>query len=60
MSVPHIDTSFLSIFHIENLSTFGIDKKFISISGREIVSVLCIENTSTYDVYKSKFFTSQR
>ena len=40
---------------MDNLSTFGIDKTFMSILGTDKLSILCIDNISTYDVEKLKF-----
>ena len=43
-----------------NFFTCGIDKIFMSILGINKFSILYIDNTSTYDVDKTKISTSQR
>ena len=53
--MPHKDTRFLSIWNIDNLSTYGIDQTFVYVLGIYKLSILCIDNTSTYDIYKTKF-----
>ena len=58
-SIPH-EESFLSLCHMDNFSTCGIDKTFMSILGIDKMSILCIDDKSTYDVEKTNFFTSHR
>ena len=43
--------------HIDNFSTCDIDKTFMSILGIEKLSILGIDNESTYYIEKSKFST---
>ena len=45
---------------MEIVSSCGIDKTFMSIGGIYIFSILCIDNTYTYDVDKQKKYNSQR
>ena len=59
LSIPHMEERLLSICNTENLSTCGTDKIFVSILGIDKLSILCIDNTSTYDVYNNKISTSQ-
>ena len=42
------------------LSTYGIDKKIMSILGIDKLSILCIYNASTYDIDKTEFSTPRR
>ena len=51
--MPNIDKKFLSIYHIGNLSTYGIDKTFMSILVIDKLYILCIDITSTDDVDKT-------
>ena len=53
------DKNIFFIWGIGNFSTCGIDKTFMSILGIEKLSILCIDNTSTYDIDKNKMSTSQ-
>ena len=50
----------LSVFYIENFSTYGTEKHFMSILDIEKCSILCIYNMSTYDTEKTKMSTSQK
>ena len=58
--VPHINTKFLSIGNIDKISTYDVDKTFMSVLDIEKCFILCINNTSKYDIDRTNFYISQR
>ena len=59
LSIHNTVKMFLSMCHMHNFSTSGIENTFISILGIDNFYILCIDNTSTNDVDKNKISTSQ-